>query len=87
MNNKPDQTTPRNEETPNNTLGLVAMILGIFGLAFSFCCLFMAILPGIAALVCGIIAKNKGQRYATAGIILGAITIIIGIVLTIIGMS
>ena len=76
----------RKREPENDTLGLVSMILGITGLLFSFCCTFMAVLPGIAALVCGAIAKNNGQKYALSGIILGLLTIITGVALTIIGM-
>lgn len=75
-----------NKEPKNHTLGLVSMILGITGLLFSFCCTFMAVLPGIAALVCGAIARNNGQKYALSGIILGLLTITTGIILTVIGM-
>ena len=70
-----------------DTLGLVGMILGVLGVLFSFCCTFLSIFPGVAALVCGAIARNNGQRYAITAIILGIVAIVLGIILTWIGMG
>lgn len=77
--------TPDNEARCD-TLGIIAMVLGITGLIFSFCCTFMAVIPGLAALLCGIIAKNNRQKYGMTGITLGVVTIITAIVLTFTGL-
>ena len=68
------------------TLGIISLIIGVFGLLFSFCCTFMAVLPGLIAAVCGVISNNNGQKYGLAGMILGFLTVIAAIVLTYLGM-
>ncbi len=74
---------------PNNTQGLVSMILGIAGIPLV-CCFSVGIPFGIAAIVLGIIgrrrvnrglATNRGQ--ATAGFICGIVAVVLGVVLII----
>jgi uncharacterized protein DUF4190 len=76
---------------PNNTLGLVSMILGIISIPL-LCCFYLGLPLGIAAVVLGFmgrqkadqgLASNRGQ--ASAGLICGAIAVglgILGIILT-----
>ena len=75
------------KESQKGTLGLISMILGVFGLLFSFCCTFMAVIPGLTALVCGVIAHNQGQKYGISGIVFGILTVAAGIILTYLGMQ
>jgi hypothetical protein len=58
------------------------MFLGIGGLVFGGC---LGPIPGIAALITGLVAQSKiksspheygGKPYATAGIIIGAISVV-----------
>lgn len=71
----------------NNTLGIVSLVTGIIGLILSPCCGFISIPLGIAALVCGFMAKGQNQRFALAGLILGAITLVVAIIMIIIGIT
>jgi hypothetical protein len=62
---------PRNE---TNTLSIVGIVLGC--VAFLFC-------PpgfGIAGLVCGIVAKNQGQRLAPTAIGVSIAGLVLGMV-------
>ena len=68
----------------NNTLGVVGLVSGILGLVFAICCSPIGVLLGITALVCGIIANNRNQKYGLAGIILGAISLALGLILSIV---
>jgi len=65
---------------PSQSLALASMIVGICGLAFGTC---LGPIPGIVALVMGMVALSKiknspheysGKPYATAGVIIGAIS-------------
>ena len=71
----------------DNTLGIVSLASGIAGVLLAFCCPYIDIVLGITAVVCGFLAYNKKQDYAVAGIVLGALAIIIGIIVTIIGFG
>lgn len=71
----------------NKTLAMVSLVLGILSL---FCCWF--IIPGIAAVVTGFMAKNKadenpreygGRGLAMGGLITGGISILFGIIILI----
>lgn len=86
--NQIDRLFSENGEDKAQTgkLGIIGLIIGVFGLLFSFCCTFMAVLPGLTALVCGIIAKSNRQNFASWGIILGIITVIAAVALTVAGM-
>lgn len=64
---------PRNE---SNTLSIVGIVLGC--VAFLFC-------PpgfGIAGIVCGIVAKNQGQRLAPTAIGVSIAGLVLGMVLS-----
>lgn len=74
------------EETPkNNTLGIISLVSGIVGIVLAFCCYPVGIILAILALICGIIGNQRGQQYAMAGIVLGAIALLLAIVLIILG--
>jgi len=67
---------------PSQSLALASMFIGIGGLVFGGC---LGPIPGIAALITGLVAQSKiksspheygGKPYATAGIIIGAISVV-----------
>ena len=72
-------------QAPNNTLGTISLVSGILGVLFFFCCPYMSVILGIAALVCGILGYQQQQKYALAGIILGAIATVLGVIFAIVG--
>ncbi|MFJ8645021.1 DUF4190 domain-containing protein [Streptomyces sp. NPDC093546] len=68
---------------PSNGLGIAAMVLGIIAVV-GFCFYGLGIIPGILALIFGIVGRKRVQRgeatnseMATAGIILGTIGTVI----------
>lgn len=72
---------------PNNTLGLVSMILGIAAIPL-ICCFYLGVPVGIAAAVMGFMGKQKADQgqatnrgQAMAGLITGAIAAVLGIIL------
>ena len=74
-------------EGANQTLAYVALGLGILSLI---CCTWL--IPGVIAIIVGFIARNKalsdpenygGAKYAMIGMVLGGISIVLGIVLVI----
>lgn len=74
---------------PSNGLALASMIVGIAGLAFGGC---LGPIPGIVALVMGLIALSQikkspqeyaGKPFATAGVIIGAISMVFYLLLII----
>lgn len=71
----------------NNTLGLIAMILGIIAIPLGLCCGLFGSPFGIAAIVLGFLGKKKADEgqasnrgQAMAGIICGAVGIVLGII-------
>lgn len=79
--------TPEPEQ--KQTLSIVSLVCGIVGLLFSCCCC-LGVPFDIAAIVVGIIAKKKnvpGQGMALAGIILGAVALVIYIITVIINVA
>ncbi|MEV6261717.1 DUF4190 domain-containing protein [Streptomyces sp. NPDC051784] len=71
---------------PANGLGIAAMVLGIIAVV-GFCMWGLGIILGILALIFGIIGRGRAKRgeatnggMALAGIILGAVSIVIGAV-------
>ncbi len=69
-------------EQKNNTLGIVALVLGILSILLGFSCGLVSIVGGIAAVLFGILGAVGSQNYATAGLVLGAIGIIVGLLIT-----
>jgi cytochrome c biogenesis protein CcdA len=86
---------PMQMQSQNQTLATVSLVLGILSL-FSLCC-WGGIPFGAAAVITGVLAKNKeksdpnaygGGGMALAGIITGAVALLIGfgiLILAIIG--
>ena len=86
------------QQPPSSGLAITSMVLGIVGILgslFSCCCGVLAAAPGvvlgIAAVITGIIALNKvkdgsgeGKGMAMAGVICGAVSILLGIVLIVV---
>jgi len=80
------------QQQPNNTPGLVSMIVGIVAIPLV-CCFFLGVPAGIVAVVFGLKGKklaeqgaatNRGQ--ALAGIITGAVAIGLGVILIILNI-
>ena len=90
---KPDAVYTNNfnavpEQQESKTLSIVSMVLGIVSLLGGCCCGLLGLPCSIAAIVTGIIAKVKnkpGAGFAIAGIITGAVGIIVAIVSVILG--
>lgn len=96
-------TTPENQPQPTpvnstitsrekNTVGLVALILGIVAMLFAVVPFlsFIAWLPALAAIILGIVGlvlKNKKRALAAVGLVLGVLAIIVGIIVTIASLA
>jgi hypothetical protein len=72
-------------DAPRNEVGVAALLLGVVGILT--CWLMLGVPFGIAAVVTGDIARRRVQRgeannprIAVAGIVLGAIAILVGLV-------
>ena len=79
-------------QAPNNTLGLVSMILGIASIPLV-CCFYLGIPLGIAAVVTGYLGRQKAAQglanndgQAKTGLICGAVGAGLGIILIILGI-
>jgi hypothetical protein len=77
---------------PNNTFGLVSMILGIVAIPLV-CCFYIGVPIGIAAAVLGFLGKQKAEQgqatnrgQAMAGLICGIAAVALAIVLFILGL-
>ncbi|AMY21256.1 MULTISPECIES: DUF4190 domain-containing protein [Nocardiaceae] len=77
--------------SPKNGMGIAALIVGILALLTSFT-IFGGILLGIAAVILGIIGRSRVKKLvatnkgmATAGIVLGVLSIVVAAALTFFG--
>jgi hypothetical protein len=89
--NTPFQPPPAGAGGENKTLALISLICGILSLI---CCSWF--IPGIAAIVLGVVARSKakenpaeygGAGLALGGIITGAISLVLGIIIIILYMA
>ncbi|MFV0127509.1 DUF4190 domain-containing protein [Streptomyces sp. HMX112] len=71
------------QSTPSNGMGITAMVLGIVSVV-AFCMWGIGIIPGVLALIFGVVGRKRAQRgeannggMAVAGIVLGAIGTVI----------
>jgi hypothetical protein len=85
----PPPPLTRSATPPSQSLALASMIIGIFGLVAGSC---LGPIPGIVALVMGLTAlsqikktpdKVSGKPFATAGVIIGAISTVFYMLLVI----
>lgn len=67
--------TPARTDSSSATLSIVGIILGIIAVFF------VPPLFGLAGLACGLVAKSKRQRYATAAIVVSIVGLVLGMVL------
>jgi len=74
-----DQTIVMNRK--NSTLGLFSLIMGIVSLLTLSCCGPLSIILAITAVITGLIARTENQEYATIGIILGVLGLILPVLL------
>jgi hypothetical protein len=79
---QPGYGQPKPSE-PGKGMATASLVLGIL----SFFC--FAYVSGILGIIFGIVAKNKGYKgkSATAGIICGAVGIVLNIILSVVGIS
>ena len=73
-----------------NGMAIASLICGILTLVLGFCCGFVGLLPGIAALVTGYLGLKKadelggsGKGMAIAGMVLGGIGLVISLIFAI----
>ena len=78
----------------NNTLGLIGMIVGITSIVLALCCPLLGIPAAIAGVVLGFLGRNKADQgladnrgQAMAGLICGAVGVVIGIANAILGVA
>ncbi|MBD3785169.1 MAG: DUF4190 domain-containing protein, partial [Micrococcales bacterium] len=71
----------------NNTKAVIALVLGIAGLVFAFCCWPVGLVLGIGGAVLGYLAKQEigrtgqsGGGLAQGGLITGAIAVVLSII-------
>jgi hypothetical protein len=83
---------PQYGPQPNNTQGLVGMILGIVAIPL-LCCFYLGIPVGIAGAVLGFLGKQKADAglannrgQALAGLICGGVAAVLGVSLLVLGM-
>ncbi len=78
---KQQKTTPALKN--KNIFAIISMVLGIASFVFS-CCCFLSLPCGIAAIVFGVLGlKSEKRAMAIAGIVIGALSIVISLVVTI----
>jgi hypothetical protein len=73
--NQPDQPYPQQQPNPSNTLSIVGIVLG--AVAFLFC----PPLFGVAGIICGAIAKSKGERLASIALGVSIAGLVIGMLI------
>ncbi|RQX16850.1 hypothetical protein DDE19_13620 [Micromonospora ureilytica] len=89
----PNAGYPQQGQGQSNTLGLVAMILGIASIPLA-CCAILGIPVGIGALVTGYLGRQKAAQgqasnagQAKAGLICGAVGVALGIIAVILSVA
>lgn len=81
------QASPAVSQEPqkSSALAIISLVMGILAILLGCCTAYIGIIPGIAGIVCAVLANKQGKSgMATAGMICSIIGIIIGIVMTII---
>ncbi|MFZ4668459.1 MAG: DUF4190 domain-containing protein, partial [Microthrixaceae bacterium] len=73
-----------------NGLAIASLVCGILTMVLGFCCGFVGLIPGIAALVTGYLGLRKademggsGKGMAIAGMVLGGIGLVISLIFAI----
>lgn len=81
-------------QQPNNTMGLLGLILGIISIPLGFCCGLFTIPFAVAAIVLGYLGKQKAAQgqatnagQANWGFITGIIGLVLGIIMYIVAKS
>lgn len=71
----PDQPYRHPPQNPSNTLSVVGIVLGCIAI------LFCPPVFGIAGIICGVVAKSKGERLATTAIGVAVAGLVVGVIL------
>ena len=81
--------------TGNNTKAVIALVVGVIGLVFAFCCSLLGLVLGVVAIVLGRISRREiaatggaqsGDGLAKAGLVLGIVDVVIAVALIIVGI-
>ena len=75
------------KDKEDNTLGTIALVTGIVGIVLFFCCFGVDFILGIVALVTGILGHREGQKYALAGLVMGAVVIVLNLLFMMVGLT
>ena len=75
------------KDQADNTLGTIALVTGIVGIVLFFCCFGVDFILGIVALVTGILGHREGQKYALAGLVMGAVVIVLNLLFMMVGLT
>lgn len=94
VNNYQDNTAQAVNQVPpvvgtpqkqNNTLAIVSLVMGILAIVLACCASWIGIVPGIAGIICAVLANKQGKSgMATAGLICSIIGIVIALLLTVV---
>ncbi len=76
---------PNGPTQQSNANGVTGLVTGILGVINAITCFPLGILVGIVAVICGFVAKNRKQKFALAGIVLGSVAIGVVIITFILG--
>ena len=68
-------------QASGNVLSIISIVCGVISV------LFIPILFGVAGLVLGFVARSRGERLATIGIIVSAVGLVLGLILGYIVLS
>lgn len=83
--NNPQYNNYNQVQNNGDALGITSLVLGLLSI-ITCCCTYLSIILGIGAVIFGIISLNKKEKtkgFATAGIILGVMGVILGIAMAI----
>ena len=74
-------------EKKDDVLGIIALVCGIASLVLALIIPFVNLGLALVAIICGLIGRSQGQKYSTAGFVLGLVTIIMTIAIIIAGIT
>ena len=85
----PPQIPPQEPKKPANVVDIVALVLGILSLVCGCCCGFASLPFGIGAIVCAVVSRRDGKMggMAVAGLILGIVASVFGVLGVILSLA
>ena len=85
-----EPAAPVAEKKKAPVLGIISLVCGILGILLSCCCTWAAFPLFVAAIILAIVEKSKTGKmsgFAIAGLICGIVSIVLGIVISIVGIA